>query len=44
MRDMNEVIKAEYRGGYVYHILFGDGVQGEIDFSEYLRADPFLNL
>jgi len=42
MWDMNEVIKVEYRGGYVYHIVFDDGVQGEIDFSEYLSRWPIF--
>lgn len=40
MWDMNEVIKIEYRGNYVYHILFDDSVKGEIDFSEYLGRGP----
>jgi len=40
MWDMNEITKVEYRGGYVYHILFDDGVQGEIDFSSYLTRGP----
>jgi hypothetical protein len=40
MWDMNEVTKVEYRGEYVYHILFDDGVEGEIDFSVYLSRGP----
>ena len=43
MWDMNEVTNIAYRGEYVYHILFDDGVQGEIDFSVYLSWGQFLN-
>lgn len=42
MWDMNEVTKVEYRGEYVYHILFDDGVEGEIDFSVYLSRGPIF--
>lgn len=42
MWDMNEVTKVEYRGLYVYHILFDDGVEGEIDFSAYLTKGPIF--
>jgi hypothetical protein len=40
MWDMNEVTKVEYRGEYVHHIIFDDGVEGEIDFSVYLSRGP----
>ncbi len=40
MWDMNEVTKVEYRGAYVYHIQFDDGLEGEIDFSDYLSRGP----
>lgn len=42
MWDMNEVTKVEYRGEYVYHILFDDGLQGEIDFSVYLSREAIF--
>jgi hypothetical protein len=42
MWDMNEVTKVEYRGEYVYHIQFDDGVEGEIDFSVYLSRGPIF--
>ena len=35
MWDMNDVIRIEYKGGFVYHIVFDDGKSGNIDFSEY---------
>ena len=42
MWDMNEVTKIEYRGEYVYYIMFDDGVEGEIDFSIYLSCGPIF--
>jgi len=42
MWDMNEVKKIEYRGEYVYHITFDDGVEGEVDFSVYLSRGPIF--
>jgi hypothetical protein len=36
MWDMNEVKTIDYRFGYVYHIVFDDGVHGDVDFSECL--------
>lgn len=40
--DMNDVIRVEYRGEYRYYISFDDGVEGEIDFSEYLSQGPIF--
>ena len=40
MWDMNEVTKVEYRGAYVYHITFDDGLEGDVDFSVYLSRGP----
>ncbi|MDD5207508.1 MAG: DUF2442 domain-containing protein [Desulfobacterales bacterium] len=40
MWDMNEVTKLEYRGGYVYYIQFDNGVEGELDFADYLSRGP----
>ncbi|MBU0694697.1 MAG: DUF2442 domain-containing protein [Candidatus Omnitrophica bacterium] len=37
MWDMNEVKKIEYVSGYTYHIVFDDGREGKIDFSDYLN-------
>jgi hypothetical protein len=40
MWDMNDVVKIEYRGGFVYHIAFDDGKSGDIDLSEYVGRGP----
>jgi hypothetical protein len=40
MWKFNEVISIKYRGNYVYCIKFDDGVEGDIDFSEYLSRGP----
>ena len=40
MWDMNDVKRIEYRGGFVYHIVFDDGKSGDVDFSEYLDRGP----
>ena len=40
MWNMNDVIKIEYKGGFVYHVVFDDGKRGDIDFSEYIGRGP----
>jgi hypothetical protein len=40
MWDMNDVVKIEYKEGFVYHIVFDDGKSGDIDFSEYIGRGP----
>ncbi|MBM4288767.1 MAG: DUF2442 domain-containing protein [Deltaproteobacteria bacterium] len=40
MWDLQDVRTIEYRGKYVYQIVFDDGLEGEIDFSEYLSKGP----
>lgn len=42
MWQMNEVKEIKYKGGYVYQIVFDDGLQGEIDFTEYLGRGPIF--
>lgn len=37
---MNDVKEIRYRNDYVYHILFDDGLSGDVDFSEYLSRGP----
>ena len=40
MWNLNDLTSIEYRGGYVYHLLFDDGLEGDVDFSEYLDGGP----
>ena len=40
MWELNEVTSIEYRRDYVYHVVFDDGTEGEVDFSEYLGRGP----
>jgi hypothetical protein len=42
MWQMNEVKKITYQSGYVYQIVFDDGMQGKIDFTEYLGRGPIF--
>ena len=36
MWDMSDVIYIKYQQDYVFHIKFEDGIEGDIDFSDYL--------
>ncbi|MBN2702769.1 MAG: DUF2442 domain-containing protein [Pontiellaceae bacterium] len=38
---MNDVVRIEYRCGYVYWIEFDDGLSGEVDFLPFLFGDIF---
>jgi hypothetical protein len=40
MWNMNDVIDIEYKGGFVYRVVFDDGKSGSVDFSEYLGRGP----
>jgi hypothetical protein len=40
MWNLNEVERIEYRGGYVYHVVFDDGLTGDVDFACYLGRGP----
>ena len=42
MWDLNEVIDIKYKGVYVYNIKFDDGIEGDIDFSDYLSRGPIF--
>jgi Protein of unknown function (DUF2442) len=42
MWDMNDVTEIQYCGDYVYRIVFDHGVEGEIDFSDYLSRGPIF--
>ncbi|MEW5800508.1 MAG: DUF2442 domain-containing protein [bacterium] len=43
MWDMNEVVKIEYKGGDIYHIVFDNSASGDIDFSKYLIKGSVFN-
>lgn len=40
MWNLNEVIRIEYASAYSYRVVFDDGVQAVIDFSDYLDRGP----
>jgi len=40
MWNLNEVERIEYRHNYVYHIVFDDGLSGEVDFEPFLGRGP----
>ncbi len=40
MWELNEVTSIEYRQGHVYRVVFDDGLEGDVDFSEYIRRGP----
>lgn len=40
MWNLNGVKTIEYQHGYVYRIVFDDGLKGLVDFSEYLGKGP----
>jgi hypothetical protein len=40
MWNMNDVVDIEYKGGFVYRVVFDDGQSGNVDFSEYLGRGP----
>jgi len=42
MWDGNEVVSIEYRSGYVYHVVFDDGTEGDVDLAEYLGKGPIF--
>ena len=44
MWDFNEVKGIKYRGKFVYSIKFDDGVEGDLDFSEYLSKGPVFEV
>jgi hypothetical protein len=43
MWNMNDVVKIEYRGGFVYRVVFDDGKSGDIDFSDMSEEALFSN-
>lgn len=42
MWRLSDVIAVEYRSGFVYHIVFDDGPEGDVDFTEYFGKGPIF--
>jgi len=42
MWELNEVVSIEYRQGHVYHVVFDNGLEGDVDFSEYVGRGPIF--
>ncbi len=40
MWQLNDVVNIEYRGGYIYRVRFDNGLEGDVDFSEYIGQGP----
>ena len=40
MWNLNDLKEIEYRSGYSYRLVFDDGTDAVIDFSEYLDRGP----
>ena len=41
MNSLPTVIRAEYRGDYKIHLMFNDGVESTIDFTQWLHGPVF---
>ena len=37
MWNLNEVISIQYKSNYIFHIMFDDGMEGDVDISEYMN-------
>ncbi len=42
MWNINELKKIEYKSNYIYHVIFDDGSEGDVDFSKYLDKGPIF--
>jgi len=42
MWNMNDVVKIKYKTKYIYNIAFDNGIEGEVDFSDYLTKGPIF--
>ena len=41
MSFLPTIMRAEYRGGYMIHVVFGDGVERTVDFLPWLEGPIF---
>ena len=42
MWNLSDVKAIQYRGRWIFHVQFEDGLEGEVDFSEYLDRGPIF--
>ncbi len=40
MWNLNYVTSIAYKHDYVYHVAFNDGLEGDVDFTEYVGSGP----
>ncbi len=40
MWNLNDVCAITYRSGYTYHVVFDDGVEGDVDLAEVIGKGP----
>lgn len=40
-KPLPSVVQADYRGDYRIHVVFNDGVEGVVDFSDWLAGPVF---
>jgi hypothetical protein len=43
MLKLNDITNIEYRGGHVFRLRFDDGLEGDVDFSEYIGRGPVFD-
>ena len=43
MWNMNDVIDIDYKNSYIFHVIFDDGLAGDVDFAEYLDRGPVFS-
>ncbi len=42
MWNMNDVVSISYKSGYIFHIVFDNGIAGDVDLSEYRYKGPIF--